>query len=299
VTLRGVDEYFPFIFDSGRGIVMPIIAAYFDESVRPDGTEPICVAGFLFKAADYTRFKNRWHREVLRLPDKRRLKHLHATDLCAGQGEFKGLSIPERVAVLDRAVKVLNSTAYAAISVMFEHKEFASLVPEDWAQYRGSMYSSAAFFAINAIGYWLRHDWNCHLDVLYVFERGYKHEGELAKVLMAVSNDPKAKKDFRYRNHLFEDKDNEPGLQAADLLAWTCTKACNANGKAPKAVRPFVPGLLDLAYVCGETGRTKLYHLTGDSLKRFLHEQAGLRAEDGYWERAIQIDFGPRKPSLK
>jgi len=89
------------------------------------------------------------------------------------------------------------------------------------------------------------------------------------------------------------------GLRAGRhrITPWTCTKASSANGKTPKAARPFVRGLLDLAYVCGEAGRTKLYHLTGKHLRRFLQEQAG--DDSPNWERAIQIDFGPRKPSLK
>ena len=42
------------------------IRACFDESIRQDFDEPICVGGYLFKQAAYEKFKRRWHRTVLR-----------------------------------------------------------------------------------------------------------------------------------------------------------------------------------------------------------------------------------------
>lgn len=291
MTRPGVDDYFSFLFNGNKGCALTI-AAYFDESVRNDGKEPICVAGYLFKAADYKRFKQRWYREVLRLPGRKQLKHLHATDLCAGWGEYKGMTIPERVAILDKAVDVITATAYAAVGVMFNAKEFQAVAPAEWATYRGSIYSSACFVCTQSTGYWLSHDWDCHLDVLYVFERGYKFQDEVNNILNAVAANQDARKRFRYRNHLFEDKNNECGLQAADLLAWTCTKAGTSTGKVIPSLRPFAKSLIRLSRAC--SGRSKLYYWTGEKLRRFMVEQV-----QGPLTDAIPINFGPRKPGLK
>jgi hypothetical protein len=37
---RGLSDYFPFLFPSGGGAVL-VIGAYFDESVREEGNEPL------------------------------------------------------------------------------------------------------------------------------------------------------------------------------------------------------------------------------------------------------------------
>ncbi len=152
---------------------MALLAAFFDESDRSDGSAPLCVGGYIFRAADYERFKKRWHREVLRLPGRRQLRHLHMTDLCAGRGEYEGLSIPERMKILDRAVTVISGSFHKAVGIHFLQAEFEKVAPANWPENKGSIYTLACHMAVQCTAYWLNAD-RCHLDVLYVFERGRK-----------------------------------------------------------------------------------------------------------------------------
>jgi hypothetical protein len=269
-----------------------ILAGYFDESIRTEGGEPICVGGYLFKPSGYARFCERWRREVLRLPDRRQLPHFHMTDLCSGWGVYKGLGIPERVDILDRAIAVIEAHSYASIAVQFDQAEFAQLAPAEWPQYRGSIYTSACHMCLQLSGFWLR-EWGSHLDVLYVFERGHKFQAEAEDALRAIAANPDASNHFRYRNHRFEDKAREPGLQAADLWSWTVTKTVvNIGHKTPQALKPFLPALFRLAHV--NVDRQKISMFTGEKLRRYIYEQL-VRAE----EHGIPVMFRNRKPAFK
>jgi hypothetical protein len=272
---------------------LPALSAYFDESVQSGGDEPICVGGFMFKAKDYRRFCERWRREVLRLPDRRVLRHFHMTDLVAGHGVYEGLSIPMRVEVLGRAVTVISDLFYFGIAVSFNQVEFEQVAPQEWPLYRGSIYTQCCHMCVQSTAYWLK-DMGCHLEVQYVFERGHRLQSEANNALRAIASNPEARKDFRYKHHMFEDKDTEPGLQAADLHAWFVAKTNSmvAAKHLPKSVIPFGNELMRLAKNVGE--RAKVYPFTGDRLRRFMVEQ-----EDSPGKQYIEVDFGPHKPRFR
>ena len=250
-----------------------VIGGYFDESIREGGKEPIVVGGYLFKPARYVRFRERWSREVLRLPNRKRLKHFHMTDLCAGKGVYGGLDIPTRVGILKRAVDVVGACAYGAIGVQFDQAEYEAAAPPEWAKYRGSIYGQACTGCVQMTAYWLR-QWRCHnIEVLYVFERGHKFQSNAEDMLHAIAANADARSQFRYRNHLFEEKERECGLQAADLFAWSMSKSASiSGGPIPPAFRPFVSEVVRLAERL--PGRQHLTRFTGDRLRRYMAEQA-------------------------
>jgi hypothetical protein len=243
------------------------LRACFDESIRADFDEAICVGGYLFKVAAYERFKRQWHRTVLRHGD-RRFTAFHMTDLFAGKKEYDGLRTPDRVAVLDAAIEAVCAHAYAGIGTYFDQAEFERSVEPDWAQNYGSIYSLACQLCLQATGHWLR-EWKCPMRVDYLFERGHKHWKEADKRLAAVTKLPDISKTFRYRSHAFVDK-GEPGLQTADLFAWTMTRV-HAHAAGKPIYPDFVPVLIKLA---NAPTRQKLHKVTGDKLKRLLHEHA-------------------------
>src|SRR5687767_7167230 len=105
-----------------------VLGGYFDESERDDAGQPIVVAGYLFKPANYKEFRRRWHRDVL---NRGRLRHFHATDLCAGRGVYDGMPINQRQTILTAAVDAIRANVYAGIGVHFDRAEFASLAPPD------------------------------------------------------------------------------------------------------------------------------------------------------------------------
>jgi hypothetical protein len=258
------------------------IAAYFDESERDDAGAPICVGGYLFKETGYKKFRRKWRRDVLK---DGALEPFHMTDLCAGRGCYEGMSIPARVGILDGAVDAIGKHTYAGIGIHFNRDEFVKVAPPEWPDLRGSIYTSACHMCLQTTAYWLR-TWKYVGGVLYVFERGHKFQAQAHAALTAISQDAKARGDFLYANHVFEDK-NEFGLQAADLFAWTMTKANATAGKIPAGFRPFVPAILRLA--SANRDRQKIYPFTGQRLARYIDEQLHGTT------KAVAVEFGPKR----
>ena len=280
---NGLAAILPFISNGNARLIM-VLSAYFDESERPESDAPICVGGFLFKVDGYLKFRRKWKRDVLR---DGAVGAFHMTDLCAGQGTYVGMTIADRVAILDGAVDAIRKHSYAGLGVQIPRDEFARVAPPNWPQFRGSVYTACCHMCVQSAAYWLR-QWNYAGTVLYVFEQGHKYQKEANAALTAIGQNPKARQDFRYANHVFETK-AEYGVQAADLFAWTMTKAHVADGRVSPALRPFVPALLRLGQ--GKE-RMKVNVFTGDKLKRFIHEQM-VGAE------GIPVNFGPRKANFK
>lgn len=263
---RGLDELFPFILPERNGLVA-VIGGYFDESMRTQGNEPICVGGILFKPSGYKKFKRQWNKNVLWLRGHR-FKHFHMTDLCAGKQEYEGVSIDDRVTVLDNALNAISENMFGALAVHFDQAEFERKAPTDWPQQYGSIYTAACEMCLQVTGYWL-HNGNVPMDVLYVFERGHRFQDEADRLLSAIGNVPEARQRFRYRNHVFEPK-TEMGLQAADFYAWMITKAIISSGSVPSAFRPFVGPVT--RWVKANNARCRLHQFTGDKLDRFFAE---------------------------
>jgi Protein of unknown function (DUF3800) len=264
-----------------------VLGAYFDESMRTEGNEPICVGGYFFKPAAYVKFKRQWHRSVLRHED-RRFAHFHMKDLCAGREQYQGLEIPARVQILDNAIEAITAHSYGVVGIHFDQAEFERVAPADWPQRFGSIYSAACQMCLHATGRWLR-EWRCPMKVLYVFERGHTFQNEADRLLTAIGKDKAAQKQFRYKNHVFEYKEKESGLQAADLFVWTITKTIIRQG-VPRSFRPFLPSILRLGRP--NAGRQKIHQLTGDKLSRFINDQANATP-------IALVDLGPRKRAFR
>lgn len=265
-TLGGVDEILPFVFSDGNGLVA-VLAGYFDESERPEGHEPICVAGFVFSPGEYKKFRRYWQSNVLRYRG-RRFNAFHMTDLVSGKDEYKGLSIADRLVILNHAIHAIQHNARMGVAVHFSQAEFERKAPANWPDIFGSIYTAACGMCLQTTGYWLT-QWGCQMDVLYVFEKGHKFRAQADEFLTNFGLDEEMRQRCRYRNHMFELK-AEPGLQAADLSAWTVTKAMLLNGSAPRSLRPFAEPMLRFAGCLGD--RYKLYPFQGERLDRFLNE---------------------------
>jgi hypothetical protein len=264
-----------------------VVSAYFDESEREDAGQPICVGGFMFKPSGYKAFRRYWCSNVLRFRG-RRTEPFHMTDLCAGHGVYEGLTIPERISILNHAVEAVKKHSIAAHGVCFDQKEFIAKAPPNWPQVFGSIYAVACQLCLQVTSYWLGQQ-GVTMPVLYVFERGHKFEDEADRFLKAIARNNEHTKRFRYRNHIFEPK-SEVGLQAADLYAWTITKAKAASGVVPKGTKPFVQPLLKM--VDGSNGRYRCGMFHGAMLDRFLEEARTNPV-------MVQLDRGPRKSAFR
>lgn len=271
---------------------MLVLSAYFDESEQLVGDDPFCLGGYLFKVGGYNDFVSYWRRHVLKHRG-RVYSPFHTTDLISGQKVYEGLSIPDRLEILDRAIYAVGNFTCGAIGVQFDQKEFERKAPPTWPQRFGSIYTVACHFAVEATVLWLENQ-RCHLKVLYVLERGHRYWKEADEVLCAIRDhkDENIRKRLRYRAHLFEDK-SEVGLQAADLYAWTVAKtAALKPNEIPRALEPFRESLVKLALAHKPEDRYKVHSVTGEWLDKHIeHSLTG--------EPFMSINHGPRRPGFR
>jgi hypothetical protein len=282
-----LDELFPFIFD-GDGLVAFLVGC-FDESERQELEEPLCVAGFFFRQAGYKQFKRKWRSKVLRFKG-RSLRHFHMTDLYAGKREYAGMSIADRITILNHAVEAIGEHTYGGVAVEFQQREFEQKAHPVWPMVFGSIYRAACAMCLDATAYWLN-QWGSHLPVFYVFERGHKFDSEFDEVLKAIAKNASAKKHFRYRNHLYEDKEQQLGLQSADLFSWVVTKASVVKGRElPRGLIPFTEPLLKLCTT--NPGRYKCYPIRGERLEAYLRDAENTPID-------MWIKHGPRRTAFR
>lgn len=286
----GIAAILPFILEGTRGLVMPLVG-YFDESVRQDGLEPICVAGYLFKPTSYKQFVRRW-KFILKTARPGGIDHLHMTDLVAGRREFEGRTISQRRDVLRQAIALINDTTFGGVGCLFNQAEFERAAPAHWVMRFGSIYSCACQITLQVSGNWLRKR-RVADRVAYVFESGHKFQAEANALFSGLCQHQDYKDEFRYHSHTFIDKRRACGLQAADLLAWAFTKAyvrVERDEPLTGSIRAFAPELLGLI----EAGdRMHIAALTGEKLKQFIDEQLNPSGD------VVVVSAGPRKKALR
>jgi hypothetical protein len=277
-------DYLPFL----RAGLLMFLGAYFDESERDDAQEPICVAGYVFKPSGYEKFRKRW-RYATRIGAKR-YEPFHMTDLVGGHGIYKGLSIPERVGLLDHAVDAVTSHAYCGIGTYFDRAEFEAVAPPEWPIVFGSIYGAACQMSVALTAHHLTTQKRCHLRVLYTFERGHKYEDEVDRVLKSIRDNPDQCRNYLYKNHVFEEK-GEYGLQAADLLAWTTTKLESGAWQA-RSFGAFLPSILRLGGK--DESQVRYIKITGEGLHRYLREAITLAQS-----ASMTVDLGRHKRAFR
>lgn len=240
---------------------------YFDESERQERSEPISVAGYVFKPAAYKSFCRAWRRMLLAGPKP--TTHFHMTHLYARSYEYEGWTVEQRADVLRLAVEAIRQHMYCGISVMFSQSEFEAVAPPLWRFEYGSIYVAACQMVLRATAYWMDQH-RSFLPIAYAFESGHRFWDEADSILKGTGKHPTLKRLYRYRTHFALDKTEAYGLQAADLLAWVITRI---DVGVPKnhTMRAFGPILNHLPE--NSDARYQLFHPTGDLLRRFFDEQ--------------------------
>jgi hypothetical protein len=264
-----------------------VLGAYFDESIRDgQGSEPISVAGFVFKPNAYRSFKRAWKRMLVAGPTPTTCFHM--TNLYARDYEYRGWSVEDRAHILQKALGAVERHAFFGIGVMFSQSEFEKLAPVNWKDEFGSIYSVACQMILGVTAVWMDHN-KCFTLIAYFFEDGHKFWQEADDMLHAIGQDPEERKRCRYNSHTSLNKRSSYGLQAADLSAWMDTRA-KVGFPDNHTMRAFSP--IILKFGANQPGRFKVLHLTGHSLKGFIDIQVA-RA------KRVPVRHGIKRPSLR
>ena len=192
---------------------------YFDESERSDSgsSEPLSVAGYIFKPTAYKSFCRDWKKMLASGPTP--TTHFHMTNLYARDYEYDGWSVDDRADYLKLAVAAVRKHKFCGVSVLFSQSDFERLAPPLWRFEYSSMYSAACQMVLRATTVWMD-DHRTHIPIAYAFERGHRFWDEANEILRGIGEDPESKRNYRYRTHFDLEKLHSYGLQAADMLAW-------------------------------------------------------------------------------
>ena len=247
---------------------MLILGGYFDESERSEKTEPICLAGYIFKPKGYQHFVRKWERMLKSGPQPK--PHFHMTELYARHSDlYDGWSVEDRANVLAQAVDAVRKHTYCGISVLLSQSEFEQMAPPSWRFQHGSIYTAACQMVLRATAYWMDQQ-RCHTPIAYAFESGHRFWDESNAILSGTGQHPQLKRLYRYHSHTAIDKQKAYGLQAADMLAWTFARL-NVGAPDNHTMRAFAPLIMRL--VEGQSAKYQLFHPSGDLMRRFFDEQ--------------------------
>ena len=109
-------------------MALSALGGYFDESERKDGSEPISVAGYVFKPKSYEHFSRKRAR-MLASAGPAPTPYFHMTELYArdSDGIYAGWSVEQRAEVLRQAVDAVRKHTYCGVSVLLSQSEFEAV----------------------------------------------------------------------------------------------------------------------------------------------------------------------------
>jgi len=196
------------------GFTVQLVEAYFDESGSDDGSEVLCVAGYIFEKDARVELDSRWQ-EVLKnygLPFFRMSACAHGVE------PFDALTLNQRIEVEKEMIALIKKYSAYGIAVTVEPKRFAAIMP-DMPEIVGSAYSFCAHNMLVAVRLWADKT-SYSGDIAYFFESGHRSQSEANAIMNRLFNIPEQRIAHRYASHSFADKQKVRPLQAADLLAW-------------------------------------------------------------------------------
>jgi hypothetical protein len=187
---------------------------YFDESGTHREAKLMTVAGYWFDAAQAGRFSRDWRKEL----DKIGISFAHMTDCALGYGEYKNLTLHQRIESEKRLIENIKRRTRFGFAVTIDPHLYARKM----FGIAGALtcYSLCLMTLVNHIANFASvNGFKGRLN--YIFEAGHASAKEANRYLEAIPAHGQAWVDItRYGSHRFEDKRSALPLQAADMLAW-------------------------------------------------------------------------------
>ncbi len=201
---------------------------YFDESGSFDESPGIfCVAGYLIENEAAKAMDVAWG-EVLK---RYEVPYFHMVD-CApdpGNGVFRGMDDEVRTALVTELMRLIHTYTAEGFAWVAEAKSHARNAPET------DVYSEFVSYAVSSFGQMARNA-GIKNQVHFFFEAGHKNKGN-------AYNKVAEEFDVYAKSMTFAGKSEERLLQAADLLAWQCTKYIKdreSDARAPRGDFKFL-----------------------------------------------------------
>lgn len=199
---------------------MAMYSAYFDESGSED-SEYFVVAGCIADVEQWIEFEREW--TELLSPLGTRI--FHTVDFHSRSGPFNQLTPRKAGELLSRLVGVICRRVERTISRALKMAEYkATNENYVFADCYGNPYPLLCRSCMGLVETWAQKHTIPTSDLLYFFENGAKHKGQLRWI---------AERD-RLPVPIFLNKTDSVPIQAGDLLAWCQNLHLTSNGRIPQ-----------------------------------------------------------------
>lgn len=194
------------------GYVAGMVETYFDESGTHDGSEVLCVAGYIFDSGSAVKLTSQWNSMLAGAG----LPYFHMSECAPCGGIYSHLSMPQCDALAREAIGLIRKymTLGYAVTVETAH---ANLIPTGGI-YR-SPYTFACWQALLNVRNWAN-EVGYQGDIAYFFEAGHESQGETSSIFERLFKHSYLKRAYRPSSLSFAEKANAVLLQCADLYAW-------------------------------------------------------------------------------
>jgi hypothetical protein len=266
--------------------IFVILTAYLDESGTHGDSPVTVVGGMLANAQQWEAFEKAF-RKIKR---KHGFQIFHTKKFKKRDGDFKGWSHPQQVALMVDLVPITATAFTEGVTVTLDNKDYeAEYKTGDKpkrlrldSKYGLCFRNCLLFFALEA----MKRVYRGRLPTLhFVLEAGHKNAGDALRIFNETKAELETKGFYMLGDILFADKDKSDPLMMADFLAHTAFLMGNEGGRAPD----HWPAAMDLKHPPlkrGESGVTHLRFKPGGliELKDVLIE--GLKAKGASAKRS-------------
>jgi hypothetical protein len=234
-----------------NGCLLVLAESYFDETNTHQSDDRFCVAGYVFTKNAAEEQAGRW-RGML---EKWGLPYFHMVDCAHGVGVFKHMNDDECDLAAREAIQIIKDTAGAGIYVTVLESEYLEIVPQH--KFFGSAYDACARDTISGVSAWIERN-NFEGSMHYYFEAGAETENNASYCILQMMGDPDIRRESCYGGHSFVPKEQSPGAQAADVLAWHAGQDCKRALRGDPIRRDFA-SLIEIPHIGVHLTREKLH----------------------------------------
>jgi hypothetical protein len=189
------------------------VQTYFDESGSHGGAHVLCVAGYIIEKNRAKALTNEW----LGALKARDLPYFRMSECAHGNGPFAALTLTDRIQLVARLIQLIKQYTVRGIAVTIDPAEFDAAIPHH--ALLGRAYTFCANLVLAGVVTWLRTHPTV-TDCAYFFEAGHASQAEANRLMEILFRNERMRAAHRYAGHAFVEKERNPAVQAADLLAW-------------------------------------------------------------------------------
>lgn len=194
---------------------MLVLEGYFDESGTHSSAKAIAVAGYLSTTEQWKLFTEEWTAALREF----QLEYFHMTDFANRAKQYSAWTDAERSARFARLAAIIRRHTLASISSGFLRQSFDAIFDRDAKRYIGGPYGAAVGMCFLNVAERLKPLYPS-ARVSYIFERGAKGAGDVAKAFEMNYSDDETREQFKLQSFRFDDKRKCAPLQAADILSY-------------------------------------------------------------------------------